>query len=101
LSLAIVFQSPRLRLVERWGVFLRREVDRLPPISAHGPKGEPLFAVADLDAWASALPRRGPAANARTQPRGEDVTDGEASQKPRAVPTFTATRIFQPPSSRT
>jgi hypothetical protein len=34
LSLAIVFQSPRLRLVERWGVFLRREVDRLPPISA-------------------------------------------------------------------
>jgi hypothetical protein len=66
------------RLVERWGVFLRREVDRLPPVSAYGPKGEPPFAVADLDRWAAGLPRRGRAANARTQPRGHEVSDGEA-----------------------
>jgi hypothetical protein len=68
-------RSAAERLVERWGVFLRCEVTGLPPIAARGPKGEPLFAVADLDNWAAALPRRGRATYERAQPRGEDVTD--------------------------
>jgi hypothetical protein len=71
--------TPLLTLVQaaEWLVARRVGVSfaavGLPPVAARGPKGEPLFAVADLDAWAASLPRRGRAANARAQPRGQDI----------------------------